>query len=104
MPTQLPLYTTNALPLDEAPLISTSYGLLYQTDCLMLLGALKENVLDCIFADPPFNLGKQYGNGEVNDTLGTDEYLQWSQGWLKECIRVLKPGGALFVYIRVYPD
>ena len=76
MPTQLPLYTTNSPPLDEAPLFSTSYGVLYQTDCLMLLRALKENVLDCIFADPPFNLGKHYGNGEVNDTLGTDEYLQ----------------------------
>jgi hypothetical protein len=46
MPTQLPLYTTNPLPLDEAPFFSTSYGLLYQTDCLMLLGALRENVLD----------------------------------------------------------
>ncbi len=99
MPTQLPLYTTSSLPLDEAPFFSTSYGLLYQTDCLMLLGALKENVLDCIFADPPFNLGKHYGKGEVNDSLGTDEYLQWSHAWIKECIRVLKPGAALFIYI-----
>jgi site-specific DNA-methyltransferase (adenine-specific) len=99
MPSQLQLYTANPPPLDEALFFSTSYGLLYQTDCMMLLGALKENALDCIFADPPFNLGKQYGRGEVNDTLGTEEYLQWSQTWLKECIRILKPGGAFFVYI-----
>jgi site-specific DNA-methyltransferase (adenine-specific) len=99
MPIQLPLYTANTLPLDDAPVFSTSYGLLYQTDCLILLGALKESVLDCIFADPPFNLGKRYGKGEVNDALGTDEYLQWSHAWLKECVRVLKPGAALFIYI-----
>jgi len=68
-------------------------------DCLKFFPALRDESIDCVFADPPFNLGKVYGCGEVNDALGTDEYLQWSQAWLKECIRVLKPGAALFVYI-----
>jgi site-specific DNA-methyltransferase (adenine-specific) len=64
-----------------------------------LFATLKDGVLDGIFADPPFNLGKDYGNGEMNDALATEEYLKLSYSWLDEAIRVLKPSGALFVYI-----
>lgn len=81
------------------PVLSTQYGLLYQTDCMNLFAALKEETVDCIFADPPFNLGKDYGNGESNDTLATEDYLKWSYSCLDECVRILRPGGALFVYI-----
>jgi site-specific DNA-methyltransferase (adenine-specific) len=64
-----------------------------------LLAALNDDAIDCIFADPPFNLGKVYGNGEVNDALATDEYLEWSYSWLDQCVRKIRVGGALFVYI-----
>jgi site-specific DNA-methyltransferase (adenine-specific) len=50
-----------------------------------------------IFADPPFNLGKDYGAG-ISDHRQDTDYLQWSQAWLAECVRLLKPGGALFVF------
>ncbi len=81
------------------PVFSTKYGLLYQTDCMNLFAWLQDQVVDCIFADPPFNLGKIYGNGEFKDSLAIRDYLKWSYAWLDECIRILKPGGALFVYI-----
>ena len=80
------------------PVLSTNLGLLYEADCLRLLTVLKDESIDCIFADPPFNLGKNYGNGTTDD-LGVQEYLRWSFTWLDECIRVVKPGGALFIYI-----
>lgn len=50
-----------------------------------------------VFADPPFNLGKQYGKG-ISDEMRDDEYLQWSRTWLAEAVRVLAPGGSLFVF------
>jgi site-specific DNA-methyltransferase (adenine-specific) len=34
----------------------------------------------------------------VTDAREEKEYLSWCQGWLRECIRILRPGGALFVY------
>ena len=50
-----------------------------------------------VFADPPFNLGKHYGKG-ISDAMRDDDYLQWSRGWLAEAVRVLAPGGSLFVF------
>ena len=34
--------------------------------------------------------------GEGWDQL--DDYMRWSRLWLRECVRVLRPGGALFLY------
>jgi len=82
-----------------APAFSTARGLLYETDCSNLLASLKDETVDTVFADPPFNLGKSYGNGAVNDNLEQHQYLNWSFSWLDECIRIVKPGGAIFVYI-----
>jgi site-specific DNA-methyltransferase (adenine-specific) len=81
------------------PVFGNGHGLLYQADCLDLLAAINDGTLSCVFADPPFNLGKVYGRGEVSDDLAARDYLKWSFAWLDECVRVLRPGGALFVYI-----
>ncbi|MFQ4145920.1 site-specific DNA-methyltransferase [Chlorogloeopsis sp. ULAP02] len=75
----------------------SEYGILYQGDCLKLLSALPDESVDLVFADPPFNLGKEYGEG-VSDRMEADKYLIWSQKWLDQSIRVLKPGGSLFVF------
>jgi site-specific DNA-methyltransferase (adenine-specific) len=47
--------------------------------------------------NPPFNLGKVYGR-KVDDELASAEYVRWCRQWLDECVRVLTPGGSLFVY------
>jgi site-specific DNA-methyltransferase (adenine-specific) len=81
------------------PAFATDRGVLYQTDCFNLLAALKDGSVDCIFADPPFNLGKDYGNGNFKDALERQEYIKWAFSWVDECTRIVKPGGALFIYI-----
>lgn len=80
-----------------APIFETDRGKLYRCDCLDLLPTIPTESIDCVFADPPFNLRKHYGH-RVNDDLEESEYLQWSYQWLAELTRVLKPGGSLFVY------
>ncbi len=79
------------------PVFETERGRLYQCDCLDLLPSIPDDSMDCVFADPPFNLRKNYGV-KVNDDLAEPQYLQWSYQWLQELSRVLKPGGSLFVY------
>jgi site-specific DNA-methyltransferase (adenine-specific) len=49
------------------------------------------------FADPPFNLGKKYSSN-IDDDRASHDYLAWCQQWLDEMVRVLKPGGSLFLW------
>ena len=58
---------------------------------------MKSEVIDTVFADPPFNIGKDYKNG-YNDKKTKSEYLTWCREWILECCRILKPGGAFFLY------
>jgi site-specific DNA-methyltransferase (adenine-specific) len=62
-----------------------------------LLRALPSESAHTFFADPPFNLGKDYGTNGC-DNLSESAYLEWSKEWLREAVRVLVPGGAIFVY------
>ncbi len=96
---QQPPTTVSPAPVVPAyPVVyRTSLGQLYQGDCLPFLAQLPDNHLDMVFADPPFNLGKDYGKG-IADDLQAEEYLAWSRQWLAACVRVLKPGGSLFVF------
>ncbi len=91
--------TPPSSPSEEKPVLSSCYGLLYQADCMDLFSMIEDNCIDCVFADPPFNLGKVYGDGQRSDSLTPGEYLNWSYAWLEECIRILKLHGSLFVYI-----
>lgn len=75
----------------------TKLGQLFKGDCIPWLRSLPDHSIDMAFADPPFNLGKDYGKG-ISDALRSDEYLEWSKAWLEECVRLLQPGGALFVF------
>lgn len=75
----------------------TELGSLYRADCLDLLRSLPDGAAQLVFADPPFNLGKDYGEG-ISDRRKDGEYLSWSRDWLTECVRALSPGGALFVF------
>ena len=79
------------------PEFQTVRGVLYKGDCLDVLPYIAKESIDTVFADPPFNLAKEYGKN-VNDDRPNGEYVHWCKIWLDECIRVVKPGGAVFVY------
>ena len=80
-----------------SPSLSTDLGRLYQADCLEILPLVPDESVDAVFADPPFNLGKYYGK-RVTDNQPESEYVDWCHRWLSQCVRVLRPGGSLFVY------
>jgi len=79
------------------PKLQTSFGKLYEADCLSVLPHLSTESVDLVFADPPFNLGKEY-NSKFNDSVPEKNYLLWCEQWLSELVRVLRPGGALFLF------
>jgi site-specific DNA-methyltransferase (adenine-specific) len=79
------------------PYFKTDLGALYSADCLVFLDAIRDGVVDTVFADPPFNLKKEYGKNS-NDDLSEEKYLDWCRQWITSACRTLKPGGAFFLY------
>ena len=57
---------------------------------------LDDESVDIIICDPPYNIGKDFGNNSWN--VDTDEYLLWCDQWIEQCIRILKPTGTLYIY------
>lgn len=70
-----------------------------QGDALIKLKEIETETIDLIIADPPYNLGKDYGNN--SDSKEFDEYLDFSYLWLKEAKRVLKNTGTIYVFMGV---
>src|SRR5438477_5104552 len=79
------------------PVLETPNGYLFEGDCLDILPSIESETADLAFADPPFNLSKKY-NSKVNDNLPESDYLEWCREWSSELVRILKPGGSLFLY------
>jgi site-specific DNA-methyltransferase (adenine-specific) len=71
-------------------------NILSQGDCLQLLREVDSESVDVTFADPPFNLGKKYPNNK--DNLSEEHYLEWSETWIREMVRVTKPTGSIFIH------
>lgn len=65
-------------------------------DCIEEMKKLPSNSFDIVIADPPYNIGKNFGNNFDNYSL--EEYISWSKKWIQECRRLLKDTGTMFVY------
>ena len=69
---------------------------IFHGDCLEVLSGLPDESVDLVFADPPYNIGKQFSN--FADAWPSDAaYAAWCFRWLEQCIRILKPTGSLYV-------
>ena len=65
-------------------------------DCVHGLKKLPDESCDVIIIDPPYNIGKDFGNNI--DKRELNEYINWSKSWIDESVRILKPTGTLFIY------
>ena len=82
--------------------------ILYQADTLKFLKEISENSVDMIFADPPYFLssgsfscqnGKMVSvkKGDWDLSNGTKKNFEFHNEWIKECRRVLKPNGTIWI-------
>jgi site-specific DNA-methyltransferase (adenine-specific) len=68
-----------------------------QGDCIQTLNSGPEGWVDLVFADPPFNIGYIYHDYE--DQKDIDEYVDWSEQWMRAVHRALKPSGSFYLAI-----
>lgn len=65
-----------------------------------VMEALSEHIpdesIDLIFADPPYNIGKQF-SGTKDSWVSEEAYLKWCYRWLDLCVKKLKSNGSLYV-------
>ena len=54
-----------------------------------------EGCFDLVFADPPYNLDKNYDN--YSDIEIANDYITWCKNWLTLSAKLLKPNGSLLV-------
>jgi site-specific DNA-methyltransferase (adenine-specific) len=66
-------------------------------DCIEVLQRAQEPFADLVFADPPFNIGYQYDT--YRDKKKKQDYHEWTEQWMSQCCRVLKPHGSFYVAI-----
>ena len=52
-----------------------------------------------VFADPPYDLGKDYGRGRQDDRKGADAYADFTRQWVGLCARLLTPDGSLWAVV-----
>ncbi len=72
-----------------------SYSI-YNEDFLSGVGRLENGSVDLVIADPPYCLGKDYGNS--SDMMDPGEFLEWTQAWVKAVTPKLKETGSLYVF------
>jgi site-specific DNA-methyltransferase (adenine-specific) len=73
------------------------HNIVHNQDVLEGIGALPDDSVDCIIADPPYCLGKDYGND--SDKLSPDEYLNWSECWIDAVLPKLKSTGSFYIFL-----
>ncbi len=65
-------------------------------DCIEVMQQIPSDSIDVTFADPPFNLKKNYSS--YKDEKDTDDYLSWCKKWILEMVRITKPSGSIFLH------
>jgi site-specific DNA-methyltransferase (adenine-specific)/modification methylase len=83
---------------------------IYLGDCRVILRELPEGSIDLVFADPPYNLSgtglKWVGNktggdwsmiNEKWDKMSPEDYVEFTEDWIKQCWRALKGNGTIYI-------
>jgi len=91
---------------------------IYCMDCLEGLKKISDNSIDLVVTDPPFNISqdkKELSRKTMNspmfakrtsirldfgdwDKMGEEEFKKFTEEWFKECSRVLKEKGWIFIF------
>ena len=69
----------------------------FNEDALSGLDRIPDGSIDLILTDPPYGLGKDYGND--SDKQASAEYLAWTEKWITAALPKLKSTGSLYIFL-----
>jgi site-specific DNA-methyltransferase (adenine-specific) len=70
---------------------------LHNQDFFAGISAVRDGSIDLVIADPPYGLGKDYGND--SDRLSGEDYLRFSRRWIDALLPKLAPNASLYVFL-----
>lgn len=71
------------------------YNKVFNEDVLQVLRRIPDNSMDMVYGDPDYNVGINYAGRKFSKKW--DDYIEWYITLARECMRVLKPTGNLFM-------
>lgn len=69
-------------------------------DCTTALANLIPGSVQLVFADPPYNIGVDYGNGHKADQLSEQQFVEWAASWIEPAVAALADDGSIWVMIN----
>ena len=70
---------------------------LYNEDCVKGLNKIEDHSIDLVLTDPPYCLGKDYGNN--SDKMSPKDFLEWTKLWITKVIPKIKETGSLYIFV-----
>ncbi|MEK7511977.1 MAG: DNA methyltransferase [Patescibacteria group bacterium] len=71
---------------------------IYFGNALEEMKRLPSNFVDLIVTDPPYTIKKNFGQGTIS--TNEKEFTLWCEQWIKECSRLLKSSGSIYICIN----
>lgn len=69
--------------------------IIYQGDVIEKMKEIPDGSVNLIFADPPYNIGKDFDG--LKENWEEEEFLEWCYSWIEECYRVLAKDGTFYL-------
>lgn len=68
-------------------------------DCIEAMAGMSPGSVRLAFADPPYNIGVDYGEG-IDDRRSPADYLEWCRRWIEAAARLLTPDGSMWLLVN----
>ncbi|NNF00163.1 MAG: site-specific DNA-methyltransferase [Pyrinomonadaceae bacterium] len=89
-------YRKNLVFPASGPKVKTYINKTICGDAFETLKKLPSGKFDLLFADPPYNLTKNFGRNSFKRT-SIKEYEKWLDSWLAGCVPLLKPDASVYL-------
>lgn len=70
---------------------------IFNKDVLLGINKIENDSIDLILTDPPYCLGKDYGND--SDQKSSEDYLNWTYQWIDAVLPKLKKNGSFYIFL-----